>query len=55
MQGIIAAHVDAGLEIFQTRVIDRFCHVFAVKSEEVVEFHFIKKIVKILNLDRINM
>ena len=44
MQGIIAAHVDdfcfTGSEIFQSRVIDRLHHVFAVKSE-VPEFQYI--------------
>ena len=38
-------HVDdfcfAGSEIFQSRVIDRLCHVFSVKSEEVAEFQCI--------------
>lgn len=45
LQGIIAAHVDdfcfAGSEIFQSRVIDRLRHVFAVKTEETAEFQYI--------------
>ena len=46
-QDIIAAHVDdfcfAGSEIFYTRVIESFCHVVAVKSEEVAEFRYIRQ------------
>ena len=45
-QDIIAVHVDdfcfAGSEIFNTRVIKSFCHVLAVKPEEVAEFQFIR-------------
>ena len=55
VQGIIAAHADefcfAGSEIFQSRVIDRLCHVFAVKSEEVAEFQYIGLDIKKNNED----
>ena len=63
-QGTIAAHIDdfyfAGAEIFQSKVIDRFRYVFAVKSEEIVEFQYIKLYIKkgimrTSNLDRMNM
>ena len=44
-QGIIEAHVDdfcfGGSEIFQSRVIDRLHHVFAVKSEDIAEFQYV--------------
>ena len=42
LHGIITTHVDefcfAGLEIFQTRVMDRLFRLFKIKSEEVAEF-----------------
>lgn len=42
LQDIIAAHINdfcfVRAEIFQRRVVDRLCHVSAVKSEEVAEF-----------------
>ena len=45
LHGIIATHVDdfclAGSEIFQTRVMDRLCHLFKIKSEKIAEFQYI--------------
>ena len=46
LHGIIATHVSdffcfAGLEIFQTRVMDRLHRLFKTKSEEVAEFKYI--------------
>ena len=42
LHGIIAIHVNdfcyAESEIFQTRVMDRLCHLFKIKSKEVAEF-----------------
>ena len=45
LHGIIVTHVDdfcfAGLEIFQAKVIERFHHLFKIKSEEISEFQYI--------------
>ena len=45
LQGIIVTHVDdfcfAVSEIFQAKVIERLCHLFKIKSEEVSEFQYI--------------
>ena len=45
LHGIIATHVNdfcfAESEIFQTRVMDRLCCLFKIKSEEVAEFQCI--------------
>ena len=50
LYGIIATHVDdfcfAGSEVFQTRVMDMFCHEFKIKSEEVAEFQYIGLTIK---------
>ena len=45
LHGIITTHFDdfcfAGLEIFQTSVMDRLCYLFKIKSEEVADFQYI--------------
>ena len=45
LHGIITTHVDdfcfTGSEILQTRVMDRLCHLFKIKSKEVAEFQYI--------------
>ena len=45
LHDIIATHVNdfcfAGSEIFQTRVMDKLCRLFNIKSEEVAEFQYI--------------
>ena len=50
LQGVTAVQVDdfcfAGSAIFQAKVINRLCHEFAVKSEEVVEFQYIRLDIK---------
>ena len=45
LHGIIVFHIDdfffAGSQIFQAKVIERLCHLFKIKSEEVSEFQYI--------------
>ena len=50
LQGITDVHIYdfyfSGSEIFQTRVLNRLCHVFSVKYEEVTEFQYIRLDIK---------
>ena len=50
LHGIIATHGDdfcfAESEIFQTRVMDRLCRLFKIKSEEVAVFQYIELNIK---------